>query len=43
MAYTTELDLVNHWKKVDEKVNDECLGDVDKVTPELIAKIVEQI
>ena len=30
-------------QKVDEKVNDKCLGDVDKVTPELIAKIVEQI
>ena len=32
--------LENLFKKVDEKVNDDCLGDVDKVTPDLIAKIV---
>ena len=28
--------------KVDEKVKDKCLADIDKVNPELIAKIVEQ-
>ena len=29
-------------EKVDENVNVECLGDVDKVTPELIAKIMNR-
>ena len=34
--------LENLFKKVDERVNDDYLNDVDKVTPELIAKIVAE-
>ena len=34
--------LENLFKNVDEKVDNECLKDVDKVTPELIKKIVQE-